>query len=175
MGITGGLFALSTGANAIGTAANTYSQYQAQKAQGKYEQNQLNFNAEIARLQASDAVVRGEKDVATKKRQTRQVIGAQRAALAAQGLDVNSDTSDLIQQDTAGLGAEDVTTIRNNAWREAWGYRVQAQDYASQARFSGISSKFKQNQTLLTGGLQFARDVGGGAMDYYKYKKQGVV
>ena len=170
MGEVGALFALSSGANAIGSASTAYSQSQALKAQGQFEQNQLNSNADLARLQSSDATIRGEKDVATKKRQTRQVTGSQRAALAAQGLDVNSDTSSLIQEDTAGLGAEDVTTIRNNAWREAWGYKVQALDYGSQAKFAGISSKFKQNQTLLTGGLQFARDVGGGAMDYYKYK-----
>lgn len=171
MGEVGALFALSSGANAIGDLSTGYSQSQAIKMQGKFEQNQLNFNREIAELQASDAIVRGKKDVASKKRETRQVIGAQRAALAAQGVEVNEDTASLIQEDTAGLGAEDVETIKNNAWREAWGYRVQALDYGSQAKFSGISSKFNSTQTLLTGGLKAAREVGSGALDYYKYKK----
>lgn len=168
MALTAGL--VSAGVGLVGS----YQQGQAIKAQGKYEQNQLNFNADIAELQASDAIKRGEKDVATKKRQTRQVIGSQRAALAAQGLDVNSDTSDLIQQDTAGLGAEDVTTIRNNAWREAWGYRVNALDSRSQAKFAGISSRFKKQQTYLTGGLQAARDITSGYLSHKEYKKQGV-
>lgn len=172
MGEVGSLFAISSGANAVSSLSQAYSQSQAIKMQGKFEQNQLNFNKDIAELQASDAIVRGEKDVATTKRRTRQMVGSQRAALAAQGLDVNADTSSLIQEDTAGLGAEDVTTIRNNAWREAWGYRVQALDYSSQAKFSGISSKFNAQQTLLTGGLNAAREIGGGALEYSKYKNR---
>lgn len=172
MGLTGGLFAASTAANALGTATTAYSQSQAQKAQGNYEKNQLQFNAQVSDLQANDAINRGNKAAADKKRETKQVIGAQRAALAAQGIEVNSDTASQIQQDTAGLGAEDVTTIKNNAWREAWGYRVQALDYTSKANFAQISSKFNASQTLLTGGLQFARDVSSGTLAYNTYKQK---
>lgn len=172
MGLMGGLFAASTAVSAISSASSAYSQSKAIKAQGNYEKNQMQFNAQVADLQATDAVNRGKSDAEIKKKQTKQIIGSQRAALAAQGIEVNSDTSSLIQQDTAGLGAEDIETIKNNAWREAWGYRVQASTYNSKAGFASVSSKFNANQTLLTGGLQFARDVSGGAMDYYKYKNK---
>lgn len=172
MGLVGGLFAASTAVNAVGSATSAYQQSQAIKAQGKYQSNQLRFNAEVADLQATDAINRGNADAATKKRQTKQVIGSQRAALAAQGIEVNEDTASLIQQDTAGLGAEDVQTIKNNAWREAWGYRVQAVDYNAQAGFASVASRFNANQTLLTGGLQFARDVSGGVAAYKNYTKK---
>lgn len=166
MGLVGGLFAASSAVNAVGSAASSYQQSQAIKAQGNYQKNQLQFNAQVAELQATDAINRGNKEASTKKRQTKQIIGSQRAALAAQGIEVNEDTASLIQQDTAGLGAEDVQTIKNNAWREAWGYRVQALDYNSKAGFTSVASRFNSNQTLLTGGLQFARDVSGGAMSW---------
>lgn len=170
MGLVGGLYAASTAANAIGSATSAYSQASAIKAKGNYEKNQLQFNAQLAELQAEDAINRGNKDAALKKKQTKQVIGSQRAALAAQGIEVNSDTALEIQQDTAGLGAEDVQTIKNNAAREAWGYRVQANDYSNQAAFTAIAAKNDARQTLLTGGLQAARDVTSGA---YGWSKDG--
>jgi len=168
MGLTGGLFAVSSLASAGGSLASSIQQSQAIRQQGNYQKNQLQFNAQVAELQANDATNRGNKEVSTKKKQAKQIIGSQRAALAAQGIEVNEDTSSLIQQDTAGLAAEDISTIKNNAWKEAWGYRVQALDYNSQAGFAQISSKFNANQTMLTGGLQFARDVSGGAMSWAK-------
>lgn len=168
MGMVGGLFAASTAANAMSSASTAYSQSQAIKMQGNYQKNQLQFNAQVAGLQADDAISRGNKAAANKKRETKQIIGKQRAALAAQGIEVNSDTALLIQEDTAGLGAEDVQTIKNNAWREAFGYKVQATDYTGQAAFAQISSGFNARQTMLTGGLQFAKDVSSGAMTWAK-------
>jgi hypothetical protein len=150
--------------------AGSLEQASAQKAQGKYQQQQLNFNSSVSELQATDAINRGNQEALAKRKQTKQVIGSQRAALAAQGIDVNNDTSVTIQQDTAALGAEDVMTIKNNAWREAWGYKVQAQDYQSQGEFARISANSNAKQTLLTGGLQAARDVIGGYSDYKKVK-----
>lgn len=170
MGMVGGLFAASTAANAIGTATSAYSQSQAIKSQANYTKNQLQFNAQVAELQSADAIKRGDKEASNKKKQVKQVIGSQRAALAAQGIEVNADTAALIQQDTNMLGAEDIKTIKNNAWREAWGYKVQASDLNAQANFSAVAGKFNSTQTLLTGGLQFARDVSSGA---YSYAKDG--
>lgn len=170
MGETAWLFAASSGANAIGTAAQTYSQSQAIKAQGRFQKNQLEFNASVAELQAEDAITRGNKEALNKRKQSKQVIGSQRAALAAQGIEVNADTASQIQEDTAGLAAEDIITIKNNAWREAWGYRVQAQDLRTQAAMAKSAARFNQTQTILTGGLQFARDVSGGVKDYHSYK-----
>lgn len=171
MGLVGGLIAASTALNAVNSATSAYSQSRAMKMQGQYQENQLNFNSKLAELQAEDATIRGNKEADIKRKQTKQVIASQRAALAAQGIEVNEDTALQIQQDTAGLGAEDVQTIKNNAWREAWGYKVQALDYSGQAKYAKNSAKFNSRQTILTGGLSFARDVTSGALAYQKYKE----
>lgn len=175
MGDTAGLMAasqgISTGANAFSSLSTSYLESQAIREQGNYQKNQLQFNAQVARLQSEDAKLRGEKEASKKKKETKQMIGAQRAALAAQGIEINEDTALLIQEDTAGIGAQDVATIRNNAWREAWGYDVQALDYTGQANMAQTASKFKAKQTMLTGGLQAAREIGAGAERIYKAKK----
>ena len=56
----------------------------------------------------------------------KQLIGRQRAVLAANGVDVNEGSAVDIQVDTAGIGKLDELTIRSNAAREALGYRYQA-------------------------------------------------
>ena len=172
MGLTGGLFAASTAVNAVGGAVSSIQQSQAIKAQGNYQKNQLQFNAQVADLQAEDAINRGNKDAATVKKQSKQIIGTQRAGLAAQGIEVNADTASLIQQDTAGLAAEDVQTIKNNAMREAWGYKVENLNYTTEAKMAATSARFNSAQTLLTGGLSFAKDVTSGALAYNTYKKK---
>lgn len=170
MGIIGGLFAASTAASTISSITTANSQAAAIKMQGNYQKDQQQFNAQIADLQAKDATARGNKAAEAKRKETKRMIGAQRAALAAQGIEVNEDTALLIQEDTAGLGAEDVQEIKNNAWREAWGYQVESLDYSNQAAFTSLSSRFNARQTLLTGGLQAANDVMSGA---YSYAKDG--
>jgi hypothetical protein len=125
-----------------------------QLAAGEHNAKALKYNAKIARMQADDALFRGEEDVMRAQRKGAQVRGAQRVALAAQGVDVNQDTAALVQKDTARAVAEDVATIRNNARREAWGYRVQATNLKSQARMSRYEGRSGAAGTLLGGGGQ---------------------
>ena len=171
MGLVASLIAAATVVKGTNTITSAYSQSRAIKMQGEYQKNQLNFNSQLADLQAQDATNRGVKEADVKRKQTKQIIASQRAALAAQGVDVNQDTALQIQEDTAGLGAEDVQTIKNNAWREAWGYKVQALDYSSQAKYASNTANFNSRQTILTGGLSFARDVTSGMLAYKKYKE----
>lgn len=168
MGMSGAMIAIG-GANAVSSASNAYAQGTAIKMQGNYEKNQLQFNAQVADLQAKDAIARGEVEARNKKKEAKQVIGSQRAGLAAQGIEVNSDTASLIQQDTAGIAAEDVQTIKNNAWREAWGYRMENLNLSSKAAFVGLSSSFNAKNTFITGGMDAARSLAGGIMDSKKY------
>lgn len=173
MGLTGGMIALSSGANALSDGLGAYSQSKAIKQQGKYQAQQLQFNSDVADLQAEDAIRRGNKAVSARKRQTKQDIGSIRAKMAASGVEVNEDSALLAQEDAAMVGAEDIETIKNDAWREAWGYKVQASDYANQSKMAITSSKFNANETLLTGGLNFAKSVASGGTTYYKGKKLG--
>lgn len=154
-----GFAVLGTVANAAVPLITAIAQSRATKAQASYESSILESNARIAELQAADAIRRGNLEAEKIKKQTRQVIGAQRAALAAQGLELGEDDAAAIQADTAEIGALDVLDTKNNAWREAWGYKVRARNYSTAASFSRQAASNASRNTILTGGLSFARDL----------------
>ena len=145
-----------TAASAFSTIGNIYTQSRAIKAQGSYEAGVYEQNARLAQMQAEDAIERGDQDARTYQLQVKRLMGSQRARLAAQGLDLGYGSALDIQEDTAMLGAMDALTIRNNAYREAWGYKVQALDYSGRAAFTSLTAKSKASQTILTGGMQLA-------------------
>ena len=123
------------------------------RAQAKYQEAMFEINAGYAELQGKDALHRGEEDVHSIKSGAKQLIGSQRASLAAQGIEVDSGSALEIQQDTAALAELDSIRARNNAWREAWGYKVEAQQASAQGQLAAITGKAKAQQTLLTGGI----------------------
>ncbi len=140
----------------LATAAlgGAYSSAQAQRAQGEFQRSQYELNARYSELQAKDAERRGTLAANRKRLEGRQVQGAQRAALAAQGLDVNSGTAAIVQGETQTLSELDAITIKNNAFREAWGHRVSAITDRSRGRFASMAGRYGARNTLLTGGLQ---------------------
>lgn len=163
-----GATALFTGISAGASLLTARSQASALRSQGAYERQTFETNSRLAAIQAEDAIRRGDKEATELKKNTKRLIGSQRAALAAQGLDLEADDALAIQQETAELGAQDALTLKNNAWREGWGFRVQAQDSASRGAFAEVTAKNTARNTLLTGGLNAARELAGG---YYSYKK----
>jgi len=115
-------------------AAQGYMQYRNQKeaaksaqAEGEYSAEVYGRNADLAEEQAKDALARGREAEMALRRKSRGLAGSQRAAFASQGLDINSGSArDVVQNDMA-LGELDALTIRNNAQREALGFRKQAE------------------------------------------------
>jgi hypothetical protein len=148
----------------------TVAQGMGQRSQARYEADVASTNARLAQFRAEDAVRRGDVEASRSLAATRQVVGSQRAQMAAQGLDVASGTPLDLQQETAGTGAIDAQTIRNNAWREAFGYRVEALDQKTKAKMSRLSGRQALRSSILTGGARFFADAG--AM-YPKQKKSG--
>jgi len=160
--LTAALAAL-TAAGTIGKFAGERNQANAAQQQGNYESSVYNQNADIADMQAHDAIARGREAELRQGMQTKQLVGSQRAALAASGIDPNVGSSAEIQADTNLLGTLDALTIRNNAAREAWGYGTQATQYrgagAMAKRAGENTAAGLRNQswtTLLTGGSQLA-------------------
>lgn len=134
----------------IGTVVDVYGQYQS----GKQNERLAKANARIAEMQAVDAIARGRESERRFRQDVSGLVGAERAALAAQGIEVDTGDALQIQEDTAALGELDALTIRNNAAREAWGYRVQAADYRAQGELARTEGTFGAFSTLLTGGAQ---------------------
>jgi hypothetical protein len=154
MGLESGLMANL--ASSIGGAS---SQYYATRAQGRIQSNALELNAMRAEMEAQDALRRGQIESSRQLGATQRLIGSQRAAMAAQGIQIDSGSASEVVQDTAALGALDALTIRNNAYREAYGYRSQGAGYLGQARLTRMGARAAGRSTLLTGGLSVARDL----------------
>ncbi len=161
--------ALTTGL-AIITAANTINGFVSQRKtaaglerEGEYQASLLEQNATVAEQQAADAIARGAEEEAYHRAGVRKLIGAQRAAIGASGVDIGSGSALDVQLESARLGAIDEITIRNNAAREAWGYKVEAVNYRSQAILGKYAAKNQaqslRNQswgTLLSGATSLA-------------------
>lgn len=158
--------AAGAGAQALGSIGGAYAESQALKTQGEYQRMQYEMNARLAGLQAQDAIKRGDKAAVEVKRRAKRVIGSQRAALAAQGIEVDSGSAAQIQADTVAQSTLDVLEIKNNAWREAWGYRFQASDYMGRGRFAEMAAKASATNTLLTGGMNAITSLAGGLSGY---------
>lgn len=126
---------------------------QAVRAQANYEAQQQEFNAKLNEFQAQESIRQGESQVKQVRKESRQVVGAQRAALAAQGIDVSSGSAAQLQEDTVRGSTENVITIRNNAWREAWGYRLNGANQRSQAQFTRATGEYRAKDTILSSGI----------------------
>ena len=117
MGIGGAMFA-------GGTAFSATSQYNSGKINKKIAEN----NATVLDWQADDVVAVAAQNEKLQRIETRRIIGSQRAALGAQGIEVNDGSSVDIQVGAARIGEVDARTIRANAAMDAWGIRSQATD-----------------------------------------------
>lgn len=154
MGATGAL-----GVVALGSSVSAYGQMHA----GNETKRIYDTNAGYAELQAVDAEKRGRVAETRQRRQTAQVIGSQRVSLAGQGVDVNRGTALEVQADSAYLGELDALTIRNNAAKEAWGYRVQAEDMRAKGKIARREGQFGAFRTILgSAGSVLLAKYGGG-------------
>lgn len=130
-----------------------FSQSQALKTQGEFDQFQAETNARFAEIQAEDIIRKGDVEAREHQKKVRLSVGAQRAALAAQGIQVDSGSAFDLQRELAETGVLDTLTIRNNAFRQAFGFEQQAISDRFQGRFDRSASDFKSRSTLITGGL----------------------
>lgn len=164
------LMAASQFAMASGSLTTSILQSSAMNAKGKFDQAQYEENAGLAELQAQNAILRGDVAAGNKVKQTKQVIGAQRTALASQGIDVSQGSALELQYDTRRTGELDAVMIKNNAWQEAWGYKMQALNYQGSGMFAKSAASYAAGNTILTGGLDA---LGYGAKGAYYYSENG--
>lgn len=127
--------------------------------QGNYEANLYNQNATLADQQAADAIARGQVAEGRQRNAGKSFIGQQRTGFAGQGVDVTSGSASAVQGEAQAMSALDALTIRNNAAREAFGYKVQALNDRGNAQLALMGAKNRaqdyRNQatsSLLTAG-----------------------
>lgn len=137
---------ITAAAQATGGAAGAYGTYRA----GEFNSKVDRFNAKVATMQAADAIRRGGEAVDRHRTQVKVLKGAQRAALAAQGVVVDDGSAADVIADTSTQAAIDERTIRTNAALEAWGYQVQAVDHRARANVEMATARNDAAGGLMT-------------------------
>lgn len=155
----------SLAGQAFGVGASTVGAFAGAKAQ----QASLRSQARIAEINATlaDAAARGEL-MASERQQSQiklrgaQVKASQRAATAANGIDIGVGTPVNIATSTDYITEIDANTAAANGIQAAWGRRIQAGNYrreatSARATAAGISPLMAGATTLITGASQVAQ------------------
>lgn len=107
--------ALSAPLNLLGTGINLAN-----------ENNDTAENVKLAHAAAADAIARGNADAARARMQATQMIARQKVAFASSGVDASVGTAAEAGASTRMFSELDAQTLKNNAAREAWGFKKQA-------------------------------------------------
>lgn len=156
MGATGSMAPLyaSMGVSALGSVGTAVSQAGAIKAKGAYDQSVAETNARIAGLEETQTLEAGDIAASRKNLETSQKVGELKAIQGASGTDVASGSNVLVRGSEELAGRTDEMTIRTNAARRAWGYKVSAIQDTYQAQFTRMAAANQAQQTILSGGMQ---------------------
>lgn len=133
---------------AIGAAISAGSAIQ----QADHAEDVARVNADRDRYAAEDALVRGRIAEDQHRQKVRQMIGRQKAGLAANGIDATTGTGGQILADTAAAGEYDALVVRNNAMREAFGLNTRASDTTMQGSWQKAAGYNNATSTLITAG-----------------------
>lgn len=155
----------ATAALMITQLGGAFAQSEAQKAQASFQESQAKINSMFAEMQYNDALRRGDKQARQYQKQASKIVGSQKATLAAQGIDIDVGTAADIQEETREAIALDVNEIRNNAYRQAFGFKQESLSQKFQGEIAKMTGDFRSQQTLITGGLQAFNTGVAGAYD----------
>ncbi|KIQ60177.1 hypothetical protein RL74_06700 [Pseudomonas fluorescens] len=134
------------------------------RQEGAYSAGMLNRNAALKEQAAQESIFAGDTSADWQRVRTGQAVGTQRSVQAANGIDVNSGSAAQLQDDTAMIGELDALTIQNNAAREAYGYRIQADQDRMNAVQTVTNAGNKATGSILGGlGSAFGSFAGGRA------------
>lgn len=153
--------------SSIGNISSGILNYQSAQIQGQFQKQMYEINKRLASFKAEDALLRGSEAVTEHKRGVKQFVGRQRAALAAQGISVDAGSALQIQENTASMGALDALKIKNNAVREAWGYKTEAISFGGQGTMAQLASANRGGASLATGITGGLGSLAEGAYYYY--------
>ena len=146
----------------------SYNQAEALKRQADFEAQQQRFNAELLKIQEKEIKRQADRETVNREARVRQAVGSQKVALAAQGVEVDSDLGAVLEAEERRVGLEDVAAIRNNAWRDAMGLEIKRMDTLFQARSTELRGRDARRSTLVTGGLRAAS---GGISGFRNYRR----
>lgn len=169
---------VSTGFQVVGglfQAQSAKRQAEATAQAAAFQASVARRNQEIANRAADDATARGEASVADRALATKQFIARQRVAQAGLGQTVDTGSALDLTKDTAQSGKLDELTIRNNAEREALGFRTQGLNFGASAELLDLraSSALAEGRAgQISAGLGIGKSLIGGAQKSGIFKKK---
>lgn len=140
------LTVLTVAATVVTAGAQVYAG-NAAYAQGKFESQIAERNAQLEEASRTDAFNRRNIDQMRQWRKVSQQLGEQRAEAAGSGLDVNFGSPADLQRDTMQIGIEDSSTINDNYNKEIKGYDISAANYRAEG-----ASALMRGKAARTGG-----------------------
>lgn len=158
-------------AGALSSFAGSFYSNRSAKRQAEFQAFMSEMNAKNSERKAQNVLRNAEKEKAAHTLASGRLKASQRAAFAANGLDLNAGSAVEIMADTDIMKEIDAQQIEANAIAQAWGYRmdgVNSKNDAVFARASTAGSGAEVFRTLLTGAA-------GVAQSWYKLKGSGVI
>lgn len=120
---------------------------------GKYNAQIAQENATLANEAGASAEQQGAVASTAYSKQVKGFLGAQRASIAASGIEASGSALRVLS-DTSAQGELNALTIRNNAARQAFGYKVQALNATAGGQLALMGSQYNAISTLLGGAAQ---------------------
>lgn len=160
---------IGTGLQVAGLATGVmgaYNQSASTKKAFEYQAAVGRNNAQLGEWQARDAITRGQKAEQTQRLKAAALKSTQRASFAARGMALDEGSPLSILQDTDFMGELDASTIKDNAAREAWGYRMQASGASSDAGM--LDARAQAESPMGTAGASLLTGAGSVAASWYK-------
>ena len=168
-------FAMSSiamqGAGVAMSTVGAYNAAQGQQISLNGQASLSDINAQMAEFSAESSIYAGQRKQQSVLLQGAQLKSTQRASMAANGIDLGSQTATNILTSTDVMKEIDSNTIAANALREAWGYRTQAVNQTNDALIkrataNGISPSMAAMTTMISG-------AGKVASSWYSMNKSG--
>lgn len=148
------------GLSLIGTGVNVFAALESSRTNSAIGE----FNARQLDAQARDVLDQGVLAVGDAQARGRQIVGAQRAAFAGQGVSLDSGSAVAVQADTDRKLAQTITSIQADAVRQAAGLKIQAISARMQAKWAKRAGILDAVGTGLSGAGQ------AGQMIYQDYR-----
>jgi hypothetical protein len=136
---------IAISAMALSGGISAYSQYQS----SQFEAAQAGANANLEAIKAGYAEQRGASEAGRLRMEGSQTISAQKVALASSGVDPSSGSALNLFSTTRALSEQDAQTAKSNAAMEAWGHRVDEQNFRVQRRIAKRNSVLGPLSTVL--------------------------
>lgn len=157
----GGAYLGMSAIGAVGSAVGAYQQAKSARSQLRYQAAMAEINARLSESSAQQALQQGQQQVAANTMKYGSVKSSQRAAMAANGVDLGVGSAAEVQASTDILKEIDKNSIEQAAIRTAFGYRTQGTNYQNQALMdrtsaSSISASGAFGSTLLGGATKVA-------------------